>query len=100
MKPHIFQAWLSVFSLVCPCLADEVAFFESTKYNNGDYGRYVTQSFRSSEAIAPRLNFMKPFTNCDDGSYIFVAPRGDAASPTPYILDARCGWYGPLQCTS
>ena len=68
-------------------------FFSDASYNKGLYGQYVTQSFKSSNITAPRLNMQKSFTNCDDGSYLFLTPRGDqVAVPTVAIYDAR---YGP-----
>ena len=64
-------------------------FLKNDKYNNGGYGNYPTHKFKTSTIEPPRLNFMKPFTNCDDGSYIFVSPRGAAAWSAFYILDAE-----------
>lgn len=69
--------------------ADKEAFYASSQYNNADYGDYVTQDFVSSPVRAPWVNFNKPFSACDDGSYYFVAPRGNVADATPYILDAE-----------
>lgn len=79
----------SFCALLTTCRADLAAFFSNAGYNNGDYGRYVSQTFVSNPAVTsvPVLNFMKPFTTCDDGSYIFIAPRGDAVNATPMILD-------------
>lgn len=57
------------------------------QYNEGKYGQYPTHQFKTTIIEPPRLNFMKPFTNCDDGSYIFVAPRGNVAWSAFYILD-------------
>lgn len=58
-------------------------------YNNGAYGRYVTQTFTSANITVPRLNMDMPFTNCDDGSYLFVTPRGEIVEhPLAAIYDA------------
>lgn len=65
------------------------AFFADADYNNGQYGLYVTQTFKSINITVPRLNMQKPFTNCDDGSYLFISPRGNVASPLAAIYDAR-----------
>lgn len=65
---------------------------QSEEYNNGDFGEYPTHKFKTSSIEPPRLNFMKPFTNCDDGTYIFIAPRGYIAWSAFYILDV----YGSL----
>ncbi|GIZ37054.1 hypothetical protein CKM354_000051700 [Cercospora kikuchii] len=76
-------------TILAPCLADQVAFHADSQYNDGTYGSYVTQTFKSHPQVTavPIVNFMKPFTSCDDGSYLFLAPRGDAADATPMILD-------------
>lgn len=75
-------SWLST------CLADQQAFVNDARYNDGDYGHFPHQTFFSRDGIeAPRPNFMKPFTNCDDGSYLFVSLRGNYAEAKPYILD-------------
>jgi hypothetical protein len=69
-------------------LADQQAFVNDARYNDGDYGHFPHQTFFSRDGIeAPRPNFMKPFTNCDDGSYLFVSLRGNYAEAKPYILD-------------
>lgn len=66
------------------------AFFQDSEFNDGSYGRYVTQTFESSNATSTRINMMQPFTACDDGSYIFVTPRGeDVEQPSAAIYDPR-----------
>lgn len=64
-------------------------FIQSEEYNLGAYGQYVNRTFKTSGIIAPRLNFMKPFTECDDGSLLFVTPRGEIVDSAPYILDVQ-----------
>lgn len=78
---------LLLLSSSIPCLADQEAFFQDEKYNHEDYGRWVTQKYKTSSIEPPRLNFMQPFTECDDGSYLFIAPRGDEANASFYIMD-------------
>jgi len=68
--------------------AHDEALFRSTEYNAGQYGEYVLQRFTSTNVTAPRLNFMRPFTNCNDGSLLFIAPRGEKANSSVCILDA------------
>ncbi|CAK4032131.1 Hypothetical predicted protein [Lecanosticta acicola] len=70
-------------------VADVTPFVNNAQYNAGKYGDYPTQTFKSNPAVTqvPRVNFMKPFTNCDDGSYLFLTPRGHAPDPTLVILD-------------
>lgn len=80
---------LVAFSWLAICLADQQAFVNDGHYNHGDYGSYPHQTFFSRDGIeAPRPNFMKPFTNCDDGSLLFVSLRGNVAESRPYVLDA------------
>ncbi|KAF7187661.1 hypothetical protein HII31_11000 [Pseudocercospora fuligena] len=80
---------LALTTLLGSSIADEAPFYANSQYNNGKYGKYVTQTFKSNPAVTavPVVNFMKPFTNCDDGSYLFIAPRGNIAQSTPMILD-------------
>lgn len=66
------------------------AFVHDLEFNAGNYGRYVTQTFKSSNITATRINMMQPFTECDDGSYIFISPRGeDVDRPSASIYDPR-----------
>lgn len=75
--------------LTLRCLADQAPFLRNSAYNAGKLGKYPTQTFLSNPKVTevPLLNFERPFTNCDDGSFLFVAPRGVVAKSTPMILD-------------
>ncbi|KAI6878780.1 hypothetical protein KC360_g8390 [Hortaea werneckii] len=93
-----FSAWLKLwlslpstllFAPIPYSYADEEPFIADSVYNSGDLGRYVTQSYKTTKEIAPRFNINLPFTNCDDGSYIFIAPRGWVPDATLYIIDAE-----------
>lgn len=65
------------------------ALIQDADYNDGAYGRYVTQTFKSANVTVPRLNMDKSFTECDDGSYLFVTPRGEIVKrPLAAIYDA------------
>lgn len=79
----------ALLSLPPSCLADVTPFYANHKYNEAAFGPYVTQTFKSNPQVTsvPIVNFMKPFANCDDGSYLFIAPRGQVADSTPMILD-------------
>lgn len=74
-----------------PCQADQAPFSADSKYNDAEYGFYVTQTFKSSPQVTgvPVVNFMEPFTRCDDGSYLLITPRGKVAESTPMILDVN-----------
>jgi hypothetical protein len=75
------------------CHASKDAFFQSAEYNAEKYGRYVVQEFKSTTIRAAQPNIMKSFSNCDDGSKLFVAPRGTVpvASAGPMIFDLKYG---------
>lgn len=53
----------------------------------GKHGTYPKHHFKTSVIEPPRLNFEEPFSKCDDGSYMFVAPRGNVVGQSFYILD-------------
>lgn len=68
------------------------AFIADSDFNAGHYGGNVRQTFKSINITATRLNMQNPFTNCDDGSYLFMTPRGPIVdSPRAAIYDARYG---------
>lgn len=83
---------IALLALVAiPCQADQAPFYADSKYNDAEYGFYVTQTFKSSPQVTgvPVVNFMEPFTQCDDGSYLLITPRGNVAESTPMILDVN-----------
>lgn len=83
---------IALLALVAiPCQADQAPFYADSKYNDAEYGFYVTQTFKSSPQVTgvPVVNFMEPFTRCDDGSYLLITPRGKMAESTPMILDVN-----------
>lgn len=66
------------------------AFVQDVEFNNGAYGLYVQQTFKSRNVTVPRLNMQQSFTNCDDGSYLFITPRGEVVDkPIAAIYDAN-----------
>ncbi|OKL62618.1 hypothetical protein UA08_01241 [Talaromyces atroroseus] len=68
--------------------ADVDAYYQSTKFETGQAGKWPTQRFKSSRAIAPVLDFVQYGQACRDGLYTFIAPRGDSVSSAgPMILD-------------
>lgn len=71
--------------------ADDKVLLKNGKYNEAGYGRYVTQRFKTSPITPPRFNFMQPFSECDDGSYLFIAPRGYSANASFFIMDHEYG---------
>ena len=89
---HRLCLWLlSSFALLfAQCWADAEPYYRNDEYNEGAYGRYVQQEYKTSDIAPPRINFMQPFNKpeCDDGSYIFVAPRGNVPNASFYIMDS------------
>ncbi|KAF2765508.1 hypothetical protein EJ03DRAFT_330895 [Teratosphaeria nubilosa] len=81
--------WASLSFLVSLpfSFADHEGFYQNEDYNAGKFGWYVRQGFKTTTVTAPVLNVNTPFTECDDGSLLFIAPRGEKAEPRPYILD-------------
>ncbi|KAK3646184.1 hypothetical protein LTR56_007199 [Elasticomyces elasticus] len=77
-------ATLSILSTA----AHDEAYHDSGRYNAGQHGDYVEQRFVSTKVTAPKLNFMRPFRNCNDGTYLFLAPRGSVMNSSVCILDA------------
>ena len=69
--------------------ADSPPYLADPSYERGAYGSYPSQSFLSSDLIAPRLNVLKDSPKCQDGLFIFMAPRGKALTSTPMILDSH-----------
>jgi hypothetical protein len=88
----------SLWATLPLCRADQQPYVKSDEYNNADLGRYVTQKFKTSDLEPPMMNSMQPggFSNCDDGSYIFVSPRGNIPDATFYIMDHECVLSPPI----
>ncbi|KAK0253134.1 hypothetical protein LTS09_011805 [Friedmanniomyces endolithicus] len=79
---------LALLGLPSFLLAHEEALYRSEEYNAVQQGEYVEQHFISTNVTAPRINFMRPYDICDDGSYLFIAPRGEKTQSSVCILDA------------
>ncbi|KAK1814756.1 hypothetical protein LTR12_010892 [Friedmanniomyces endolithicus] len=88
MLRYLSFACLAFLGLPSFLLAHEEALYRSEEYNAGKHGDYVEQHFVSTNVTAPRLNFMRPYGTCDDGSYLFIAPRGEKTQSSVCILDA------------
>lgn len=72
------------------CAADKPSWIKDEEFMQGGHGTYPRHHFKTSIIEPPRLNFEEPFTGegkCDDGSYMFVAPRGNVVGQSFYILD-------------
>lgn len=77
---RLARALLAFLALGTLGAGSKDAFVRSAQYDAGDYGRYVTQTFKSSKVKVPRPNMMMPFSACNDGMKLFVAPRGEMAA--------------------
>ena len=88
---HCLLSLPSLLLSIPQCRADQAPYYQDEKYNEGQYGRYVMQEFKTSDMVPPHINFMQPFNKpeCDDGSFIFVAPRGNEPNASCYILDSE-----------
>ncbi|KAE8387156.1 ASST-domain-containing protein [Aspergillus alliaceus] len=68
--------------------ADYGPYFQSADYDEGKFGEWPTETYRSSPIVGPSLNYQKYSDECKDGLYTFIAPRGNkVANPGPMILD-------------
>ncbi|KAI0469700.1 Arylsulfotransferase-domain-containing protein [Xylariaceae sp. FL0804] len=73
-------------------LADEVLLNASSAaaYNAGQYGKFPTQTFHSSDVVAPRFLVSRwDKKACDGASYIFIAPDLPGLGLAPMILSAH-----------
>ncbi|KAK4903430.1 hypothetical protein LTR27_000361 [Elasticomyces elasticus] len=88
MLPHCSRRDCETTLFILSTAAHDEAYHDSGRYNAGQHGDYVEQRFVSTNVKAPKLNFMRPFTKCNDGSYLFLAPRGSVMNSSVCILDA------------
>ena len=68
--------------------ADYGPYIQSAAYDEGKFGEWPTETYRSSPIVGPALNYLQYSDECKDGLYTFIAPRGNkVANPGPMILD-------------
>ncbi|KKK14755.1 hypothetical protein AOCH_005521 [Aspergillus ochraceoroseus] len=68
--------------------ADNGPYQQSKAYDNGDFGSWPTENYRSTPILGPSVNFIEQSSKCDDGQYILIALRGESVvTPGPTILD-------------
>ncbi|KAB8073765.1 ASST-domain-containing protein [Aspergillus leporis] len=71
-----------------PIQADHGPYIQSTAYDDGKFGEWPTETYRSSPIVGPALNYLQYSDECKDGLYTFIAPRGNkVGNPGPMILD-------------
>ncbi|KAK1149065.1 hypothetical protein N8T08_007742 [Aspergillus melleus] len=81
------------FTLLGLCLcslvqADYGPYHQSVDYDEGKFGAWPTETYRSTPIIGPTLNYLESSTQCKDGQFTMIAPRGaGVATPGPMIID-------------
>ena len=88
------MAWLFVayiFSTLGVVLSDRAPFFRDQAYDNGEYGGFPVEQYKTTSLVGPRANFYQYGGRCnDDGLYVMITPRGeDVKTPGPMILDGN-----------
>lgn len=61
-------------------------------YDEGKYGGYPIQNYKSSDITAPRYNILQHSPKCDDQLFTFLSPRGYSGGvrrPHIVILDSK-----------
>ena len=84
-----------VIALSTRVVADYAPYYESAAYDNGDFGTWPTETYRSAPLLGPSLNYIQRSPLCGskdeyggDELYTFLAPRGSAVrTPGPMIID-------------
>ncbi|KND87540.1 hypothetical protein TOPH_07789 [Tolypocladium ophioglossoides CBS 100239] len=79
--------------------AELPVFVASEAYDNGTFGRYPVQSFKSSGAIAPRPNLLRQHDACAHHLKTFLTPRG-YAEPASRAQATILDQHGRLVWTS
>lgn len=87
--------------VVLPIAAELPAFQHDEAYEQGAYGKYVTQKYMSTSVVAPHLNILQWSPQCGSSLLTFLAPRGySVQEPQITILDHQGhlvwtrGWAG------
>lgn len=85
MRAGLAAALLWVCGLV---RADYGPYLQSEDYDEGKFGSWPTETYRSTPIIGPTLNYLESSTQCKDGQFTLIAPRGGGvATPGPMIID-------------
>lgn len=79
-------------SFISSVLGEAFAYINDEAYEDGKYGQYPIQDYKSSDAIAPRINRLSHHEDCGDNLYTMLSPRGyhdEARNPRAVILDSK-----------
>lgn len=71
-------------------IADADLFFNDAAFDEGAYGPYPLQTYKSTDLQSPRPNVLRWERECEDGLYTMLTPRGvRVAEPGALILDSK-----------
>ena len=69
--------------------ADDSAYVNDVDYDNGAYGWYPTQRYKTVDFVSPRINILQSSPECSNGIYTMFTPRGTFPSASAMILDSE-----------
>ena len=96
--------WSTVSTLVALAsvtVADQEPFIKSSAFDNGEFGEYPVQEYKTTEIRGPHPNFLAQSGSCSsDGMYVMTTPRGYGVPDKglgPMITDEMGGliWLDP-----
>tara|TARA_R110002060_G_scaffold47491_3_gene58516 strand:- start:41 stop:553 length:513 start_codon:yes stop_codon:yes gene_type:complete len=78
----------TLFLFVRHVLADLEVYHNDPDFEAGNYGPYPVQTYNSTDIVSPHMNVLQWSSECDDGLYTFLTPRGGAThEASAMILD-------------
>ncbi|KIX01845.1 uncharacterized protein Z518_09572 [Rhinocladiella mackenziei CBS 650.93] len=88
MRWRILGTMVALAGLI---LADQDPFINSQAFDDGEFGKYPTQEYKTSDIHGPRPNFLTHSGSCyNDGLYVMTTPRGYAVTSCgPMITDEK-----------
>lgn len=88
--PSLRSTLSSLLLFTAATNADLLPFIADNAYDNGDFGSYPYQEYKSSPLKGPRVNILATSDRCTGGDeLLFLNPRGRSVvpGPNPMILD-------------
>ncbi|OAQ57556.1 arylsulfotransferase protein [Pochonia chlamydosporia 170] len=85
---HVLNLLISLYAGAAN--AEQPVYVASEGYDEGRFGKYPVQEFKSVELIAPRPNIVRQDSRCSRDLMTFLSPRGyveQATHPQATILD-------------
>ena len=83
-------ATLTFFTCFPPTKSDAPPYINNSAYDEGNYGGYPVQKYKSSDALAPHFNIIQHRPDCNDQLFTFLSPRGyydEARNARAVIVD-------------